>query len=103
MQKTVSVKYGGITINLPANIDKVRSISPDEIKKLNIAFDCYRKLGDQDPVYGKDHWKNPFIAVVPAKDKDILCRAINYYLADNPAVEKLTSQYYLVRSGGYQA
>jgi hypothetical protein len=103
MQKQISVNIEGITIKAPANMEKIHEITEEEIKKMDIVFSYYRKLGYQTNIYGKDHWKNPFKVVVLNEDKDILCKAINFYLADNPKVERLTSKYYLVTSEGYQA
>ena len=95
-----------IRIRVPTNINHVLDMSDDQVKELGRIFDQYRRTCHIEDlqVYGIDHWKNPFKVIVPDEDKDQLCLAINFFLADYPKVKPITKDPVIweISTNGYQ-
>jgi len=79
------------------------AMSQKEVDELSNLLEHYRKVGKQTEIWGKDHWKNPFVTIVDEKQLDQLRRAIIFFLADNPKVEKISSHSYKLTTKGYSA
>ena len=58
-----------------------------------------------DSVCSREHWKNPWAAVVPHELVGAVCRAVDFFHADRPEVvgiEPITGKVRM-RGNGYQA